>query len=324
MYVIVHMHILSRLDMHENVTTKQIFTVLSDSASLNLMRTAYAGKLTSTNYVGKLSKKQFYTKLKRLYSSGLIEKRKDASYRTTTFGSLIYNNHVKTLDEAILNFWQLRAIDILKTREDFPAERKESIIDEIIRGSNLRNFINSTHLTGFAIIKDFNRLIIEVIRMLEDAKKEIYFASRYHDPHVSKKMFEKVEKGIAVHFLDGNPKQINVESRLNAILRTPPDQETFSKVNKLIRSRYFELKSLEPTTVPSNGNATIIPRFNSFLVIDGNQVIYENINYGNPEDFTVAIARYDDVYLAEQFIKYWNLLSKDAITPQLLENATSR
>jgi hypothetical protein len=320
---IVLLIVLSISYMQESVTTKQIFTVLSDSTSLNLMRTAYAGRLTSTNYVGKLSKKQFYTKLKRLCSSGLIEKRKDA-YRTTTLGSLVYNNHVKTLEETILNFWQLKAIDILKTREDFPAERKESIIDEIIRGSNLRNFINSTHLTGFAIIKDFNRLINEVIRMLEDAKKEIYFASRYYDPHVSKKMFEKVEKGVDLHFLDGNPLQINVESRLNAILRTPPDQETFRRINKLIRSQHFELKSLEPTTVLSNGNGTIIPRFNSFLVIDGNQVIYENINYGNPEDFTVAIARYDDAYLAEQFIKYWNLLSKDAITPKLLENAACR
>jgi hypothetical protein len=310
--------------MEQEVTIKQIFTVLSDSASLNLMKTAYAGRLTSANYVGKLSKKQFYTKLKRLYTAGLVEKRKDASYRTTTFGSLVYNNHVKTLEEALLNFWQLKAIDILKTREDFPSERKESIIDEIIRGSNLRNFINSTHLTGFAIIKDFNRLIVEVIRMLEDAKKEIYFASRYHDPHVSKKMFEKVEKGVTVHFIDGNPKQINVESRLNAILRTPPDDETFRRVSRLIRSQRFKLKSLEPTTVLSNGNSGVIPRFNSFLVIDGNQVIYENINYGNPEDFTVATARYDDTYLAEQFIKYWYLLSKDAITPKILENATSR
>jgi hypothetical protein len=287
------------------------------------MKTAYAGKLTSNNYVGKLSKKQFFTKLKRLSTAGLIEKRKD-SYITTTFGSLIYNNHVKTLEETLLNFWQLKAIDILKTREDFPAERKESIIDEIIRGSNLRNIINSTHLTGFAIIKDFNRLIIEVIRMLEDAKKEIYFASRYHDPHVSIKMFEKVQKGITLHYLDGNPKQIGVESRLNAILRTPPDEETFMRINRLLRSQRFELKSLEPTTVVNNGNNSIIPRFNSFLVIDGNQVIYENINYGNPEDFAVAIARYDDTYLSEQFIKYWNLLSKDAMTPKLLENATSR
>jgi len=306
--------------MPQEVTTEQIFTVLSDHTSLNLMKTAYAGRLTSSNYVGKLSKKQFYTKLKRLCNTGLVEKREDAFYRTTTLGSLVYNGHVKTLEEALTNFWQLKAIDILKTREDFPADRKESIIDEIVKGSNLKNFINSTHLTGFAIIKDFNRLVNEVIRMLEDAKKEIYFASRYHDPHVSKKMFEKVEKGVSVHFLDGNPKQISVENRLNAILRTPPNDETFRNVNRLIRSNRFELKSLEPTTLVSNGNSSVVHKFNSFLVIDGNQVLYENINYGNPEEFSVAIARYDDAYLAEQFINYWRLLSKDALDPKLLEN----
>jgi len=288
------------------------------------MKTAYAGRLTSSNYVGKLSKKQFYTKLKRLCNTGLVEKREDAYYRTTTLGSLVYNGHVKTLEDALTNFWQLKAIDILKTREDFPADRKESIIDEIVKGSNLKNFINSTHLTGFAIIKDFNRLVIEVIRMLEDAKKEVYFASRYHDPHVSKKMFDKVEKGVTVHFLDGNPQQISVESRLNAILRTPPNEETYKTVNRLIRSHCFELKSLEPATIVSNGNNSTIHKFNSFLVIDGNQVLYENINYGNPEEFTVAIARYDDTYLAEQFISYWKLLSKDAVVPKLLETARAR
>jgi hypothetical protein len=256
-----------------------------------------------------------------------VEKRPDASYRTTTLGSLVYNGHVKTLEDALTNFWQLKAIDILKTRQDFPAERIESIIDEIIKGSSLKNFVNSTHLTGFAIIKDFNRLVIEVIRMLEDARKEIYFASRYHDPHVSKKMVEKVEKGVALHFLDGNPKQISLESRLNAILRTPPNEETYMTVIRLIRSPCFELKSLEPTTVSttmvSEGNITL-HKFNSFLVIDGNQVIYENINYGKPEEFTVAIARYDDAYLAEQFINYWKLLAKDAILPMLLENPGAR
>jgi hypothetical protein len=310
--------------LYQEVTTEQIFTVLSDSTSLNLMKKAYAGRLTSSNYVGKLSKKQFYTKLKRLCNSGLVEKREDAYYRTTSLGSLVYNGHVKTLEDALTNFWQLKAIDILKTRQDFPAERKESIIDEIVKGSNLKNFINSTHLTGFAIIKDFNRLVNEVIRMLEDAKKEIYFASRYHDPHVSKKMFDKVEKGVTVHFLDGNPQQISVESRLNAILRTPPNEEIYKAVNRLIRSHCFELKNLEPTTIASNGNNTVIPKFNSFLVIDGNQVLYENINYGTPEEFTVAIARYDDTYLAEQFINYWKLLSKDAVVPKLLETATAR
>ena len=310
--------------MQQEWTAEQVFAVLSDRSSLDILKATYQGRLRFSNYSGKLSKKQFYTKLKRLCNTGLVEKREDAHYRTTTLGSLVYNGHVKTLEEALTNFWQLKTIDILKTRQDFPADSKESIIDAIVKGSNLKNFINSTHLTGFAIIKDFNRLVIEVMRMLEDAKKEIYFASRYHDPHVSKKMFDKVEKGVSVHFLDGNPQQISVESRLNAILRTPPNEETYRTVNRLIRSHCFELKSLEPTTLVGNGSNTVIPKFNSFLIIDSNQVLYENINYGNPEEFTVAIARYDDTYLAEQFISYWKLLSKDAVVPKLLQDARAR
>ena len=303
--------------MQQQWTADQVFAVLSDRPSLDILKVACQGRICFSNYAGKLSKKQFYTKLKRLCNAGLVE---CSYYRTTTLGSLVYNGHVKTLEEALTNFWQLKAMDILKTREDFPADSKESIIDAILKGSNLKNFINSTNLTGFAIIKDFNRLILEVIRMLEDAKKEIYFASRYHDPHVSKKMFEKVEKGVIVHFLDGNPQQISVESRLNAILRTRPNDEICRTVNRLIRSHCFELKSLEPT----NGENNMIPKFNSFLVTDGNQVIYENINYGNTEQFTVAIARYDDTYLAEQFINYWKLLSKDATVPKLLQDVRAR
>jgi hypothetical protein len=92
----------------------------------------------------------------------------------------------------------------------------------------------------------------------------------------------------------------------------------------LIRSHCFELKSLEPTTIASNGINSTIHKFNSFLVIDGNQVLYENINYGNPKEFTVAIARYDDKYLAEQFISYWKLLSRDAMVPKLLQDARAR
>ena len=126
--------------MPEEVTSEQIFTILSDNTSLSLMKAAYAGRLTLSNYVGKLSKKQFYTKLKRLRNTGLVEKRDDASYRTTTLGSLVYNGHVKTLENLLTNFWQLKAIDILKTRQDFPADRKESIIDEIVKGRQFEEF----------------------------------------------------------------------------------------------------------------------------------------------------------------------------------------
>ena len=293
--------------MPETVTSEEIFSILSDRISTNILKSAYSGlRASSKNYIGKISKKQFYVRLKRLREAGLIEKR-DTFYRTTTLGSLIYNAHVKTLEEALANFWQLKAIDVLKTRKDFPSSQKEIVIDEIIRGSNLKDIVNSTHLSGFAVIKDFNRLIVEVLRVIDNAQKEIYFATRYHDPHVSSKTFEKFTKGVAIHFLDGLPSPISIENRLNAILRTPPNKETFERISNMIRSSRFDLK-----------RATNLPA--SFIVVDGIQVIYETTNFTNPEQFAIAIAHYDDAYLAQQFIKYYQSLSKDAPTTKLLQS----
>src|SRR6187200_207987 len=292
--------------MPETVTSEEIFSILSDRISSNILKSAYSGlRASSTNYIGNVSKKQFYVRLKRLREAGLIEKR-EAFYRTTTLGSLIYNGHIKTLEDALLNFWQLKAIDLLKARKDFPLHQKETVVDEIIRGSNLKDIVNSTHLSGFAVIKDFNRLIIETMKLMENAQKEVYFASRYHDPHVASKTFEKFTKGVTLHILDGNPEPISVENRLNAILRTPPNRETFELINNMIKSSRFDLK--KATTLPA-----------SFLVVDGIQVIYETINYANPEQFTVALAHYDDSYLGQQFIKYFELLSKDSLAPKLLQ-----
>jgi hypothetical protein len=292
--------------MPEKITSGEIFSILSDRISSNILKSAYSGlRASSTNYIGKISKKQFYVRLKRLREAGLIEKR-DSFYRTTTLGSLICNGHIKTLEEALSNFWQLKAIDLLKARKDFPSHQKEIVIDEIIRGSNLKDIVNSTHLFGFAVIKDFNGLIIEVMKLLENAENEIYFATRYHDPHVSSRTFEKFSKGVTLHMLDGNPEPINIENRINAILRTPPNRETFELMNNMIKSSRFDLK--RTTNLPA-----------SFLVIDGIQVIYETINYANPEQFTLALAHYDDSYLAQQFIKYYKLISKDAVAPKLLQ-----
>lgn len=296
--------------MPDGVTTEQVFSILADRHSANILKMAYSGfKASSTSYVGNLSKKQFYVRLKRLRDAGLVEKR-DTFYKTTTFGSLVFNSHVKTLDEILTNFWSLKAIDVLKSREDFPSHQKETVINEILQSSNLKGIVNGTHLSGFTIIKDFNRLINEVIKVLDNAQSEVYFATRYHDPHVSSKTFEKFSQGVKIHILDGNPEQINVESRLNAILRVPPNRETFDMVNSMIRSPRFDLKIKE------------IPI--SFVVVDGTQVIYETVNYSSPEQFTVALASYDDSYLAQRFITYFGLLSKDAATPKLLASVREK
>ena len=290
---------------------EQVFTLLADRHSLNIMKMAYFGfKGSSENYKGNISKKQFYVRLKRLRDLGFIEKR-DSVYRTTTFGSLVYNGNIKTLEDVLANYWNLKAVDVLKSRQDFPLHQKEKVIEEIIQNTSLKGLVNGTHLSGFSVIKDYNRLVLEVIKLMESAQKEVYLASRYHDPHFSKLMFHKVaNEGLMMHLLDGLPEQISVENRLNAILRVPPNRETFEMVNSIVRSGRFELRKAKLTA--------------SFMVVDGTTVCYETTDYTNPEQFTLAISHYDDPYLAQRFISYYRTLVKDAQVPQLFESIRRR
>jgi hypothetical protein len=286
---------------------EQVFSLLADRHSLNIMKMAYFGfKGSSENYKGNISKKQFYVRLKRLRDLGFVEKR-DSVYRTTTFGSLVYNGNIKTLEDVLANYWNLKAVDVLKSRQDFPLHQKEKVIEEIIQNTSLKGLVNGTHLSGFSVIKDYNRLVLEVIKLMESAQKEVYLATRYHDPHFSKLMFHKVaNEGLMMHMLDGLPDQISVENRLNAILRVAPNRETFEMVNNIIRSGRFELRKAKLTA--------------SFIVVDGTTVCYETTDYVNPEQFTLAISHYDDPYLAQRFISYYHTLVKDAPVPQLFQS----
>ena len=111
--------------MREPVTMEQVFSILADRHSINILKMAYSGfKATGASYAGNLSKKQFYVRLKRLRDGGFVEKR-NSVYRTTTFGSLLCNGHIKTLEEIIANYWNLKAVDLLKSREDFPLQQRK-------------------------------------------------------------------------------------------------------------------------------------------------------------------------------------------------------
>jgi predicted transcriptional regulator len=295
--------------MHQQATStlEQVFSLLADKHSLNIMKMAYFGfKGSSENYKGNISKKQFYVRLKRLRDLGFVEKR-DSVYRTTTFGSLVYNGNIKTLEDVLANYWNLKAVDVLKSRQDFPLHQKEKVIEEIIQNTSLKGIVNGTHLSGFSVIKDYNRLVLEVIKLMESAQKEVYLATRYHDPHFSKLMFHKVaNEGLMMHMLDGLPDQISVENRLNAILRVPPNRETFEMVNSIVKSGRFELRKAKLSA--------------SFMVVDGTTVCYETTDYINPEQFTLAISHYDDPYLAQRFISYYRTLVNDAPVPQLFQS----
>ena len=286
------------------ILAEDIFAILGDKQSVEILGAASTGFRLS-NGIPNQTKKQYYVRLKRLVDIGLIEKRQ-STYKLTSFGSIVFENHVKTMDKIIPNYWQIKSFDILKNRNDFPVEKKEKIVNEYVETTGLKDVINTSHLSSFSVVRQFNDLIVEVLKVLDNAEKEVYFATSYHDPHVSSKVFEKIGKGVTIHILDGNPEQITVESRLAAIIRTPPDRDTAELVKKIIKSPRFDLKRLPD-----------LPQ--SFMVVDGIQVVYDTVNFINPEQFTIAISKYDDTYLAQRFIEYFKLLSNEATVPKLME-----
>jgi hypothetical protein len=291
------------------VLAEDVFAIIGDKQSVQILTAASTGLRSSSNGIGNQTKKQYYVRLKRLVDMGFMEKHQSV-YKLTTFGTIVYD-HLKTMERILPNYWQIKSIDVLKSRHDFPPEQKEKIMNEYIETSKLKDVINTTHLTSFSVVNKFDDLIVEVLKVLDNAEREVYFATRYYDPHVSAKIFEKFAKGVTIHILDGNPEQISVESRLAAIIRTPPNRETAEMVKKITRSPRFDLKRLPELPL-------------SFMVVDGIQVVYDTVNFINPEQFTIAISKYDDTYTAKQFIDYFKTLSKDATTPKLLEEMRVR
>lgn len=292
------------------MVAEDVFATLADKSSMNILSAASTGFRSSSAGIPIQSKKQYYVRLKHMVEMGLIEKQ-DSIYKLTTFGMLVYENHYKTMEKVIPNYWQIKSIDVLRTKNDFPLAQKENLVNEYIATLNLSRVINPTQLSSFNVVKRFENLIPDVMKVLDNAENEVYFATRYHDPHVSNMVFQKFGKGVAIHILDGNPEQISVENRLAAIIRTPPNREIADLVKKVLKSPRFDLKRLPDLPL-------------SFIVVDGIQVVYETINFINPEQFTVAVSTYDDPYLAEKFIDYYKLLSKDATTPEILVQHRSK
>lgn len=288
--------------MHQSsatVNVEDIFLILADKASVLILNAAHAGLSSSSRGIPDLSKKQFYVRLKKLVEIGLVEKTRKFIYKLTTFGLLIYKNHLETMDMIIPAYWQIKGIDALRNTNDFPLQQKENVVEKFLSTTTLHNHVSATQLTSFSVVRNFNHLIPEVLKVLNNAEKEVYIATKYHDPHISNLVFRKLGKRVAIHILDGNPEQISVEKRLAAIIRTPPNRETAELIKKFVRSPRFDLMRLPDLPI-------------SFMVVDGIQVIYETINFTSSEQFNVAISKYDDGYLAEQFIEYFKALSKNA------------
>ncbi|MFL6423606.1 MAG: hypothetical protein ACJ71R_08435 [Nitrososphaeraceae archaeon] len=119
----------------------KVLKSISDDESLELFRSIALKDSDSESLRNrtKMTRKQYYSRMSRLMKAGLI-RRKNGKHTLTTFGKVIYDTQI-TIENAINNYWKLKAIDSLEMSKDLPAEERKKLIDNLIENNGIREIL---------------------------------------------------------------------------------------------------------------------------------------------------------------------------------------
>jgi DNA-binding Lrp family transcriptional regulator len=117
-----------------------ILNTISNEKALILFKIIALGKVDGNIIRSKtqLSRKQYYSRISRMAKAGLI-KRKSGRYNLTAFGKVVYDAQA-TIDNAINNYWKLKAVDsITELSDEAPKEEFNKIVDILIDNHQIKD-----------------------------------------------------------------------------------------------------------------------------------------------------------------------------------------
>ena len=113
---------------------------ISKEEALIIFKTIALGKVEG-NIVRsktKLTSKQYYSRMSALLKAGLL-KRKSGRYNLTAFGKIVYDAQA-TIENAINNYWKLKAVDsIIEISDEVPKEEFNKIVDILIDNHQIKD-----------------------------------------------------------------------------------------------------------------------------------------------------------------------------------------
>ncbi len=118
-----------------------VLRTIADDKSLELFATVAAETIDSKNLKSKikLTRKQYYSRLSKMTRAGLV-RRKNGKYILTTFGKIVYESKI-TIENAISNYWKLKAIDSLETSNEVPKEEQKKLIETLLADEGIREIL---------------------------------------------------------------------------------------------------------------------------------------------------------------------------------------
>jgi predicted transcriptional regulator len=126
------------------ILVADVLKAISDKRSLELFRIVALTKSDTDILISKtkLTRKQYYSRMSRLMNAGLM-KRKNGKYTLTAFGKVIYDIAIASIENAVSNYWKLKAIDSLEMSKALPAEERKKIIDSLIDNQVIKDILDS-------------------------------------------------------------------------------------------------------------------------------------------------------------------------------------
>jgi DNA-binding HxlR family transcriptional regulator len=131
----------NRQVMARTQTGAAVLRNIADEKSWELFRTIAQGTLDSKNLKSntKLTRKQYYSRLSRMTRSGLVTK-KSGRYTLTNFGKIVQECQL-TIENALENYWKLKAIDSLEISNELPKEERLKLIDTLLGNEELKEIL---------------------------------------------------------------------------------------------------------------------------------------------------------------------------------------
>jgi predicted transcriptional regulator len=99
-----------------------------------------------------LTRKQYYSRMSNLVKAGLV-KRQNGRYLLTSFGKVIssaYMNLEAKIDNALDNYWKLKAIDSMELT---PQQERNKVISVLIDNQEIQNVLIESNLDSPAQVE---------------------------------------------------------------------------------------------------------------------------------------------------------------------------
>jgi len=224
---------------------EKLFSAAANIDAIKIFYAAKAGISSSTLTIRDLdlTQKKYYTNLKRLIDADLIE-RVDGAYRHTTLGKIGFKL-AEAFVTAIVQKDRLDLIDKLTKAKNITVEETEEIMRTILKDTDIVPGERISDILGPVRMADtWEKVVQDVLEYVNNAEKEIYFATQYVDMRVVESLLSAAQKGVKMKFLVGE--QQNVSGAVHHLLKSLfTDPKTLKFLFSFVKSPDLQLKYVE-------------------------------------------------------------------------------